>query len=169
MDATLDFLEWLMTSPAAWLVAVAMMAGVLAWQSVQVVRRELAIHQFLRRHGFRTTTESTMWLARQVERWSALSSYGYWEGMPVTVERPRRGGLTITVTAEGNLVAAPSEGRVSLGAWTRPAPPALLAGAPLEAEGRLLRLRTGEVLDLAPCLTAAVEYTRALALNPVDR
>jgi hypothetical protein len=30
-----------------------------------------------------------MWLARAVEHMAALSVYGQWDGLPVTVDRPR--------------------------------------------------------------------------------
>lgn len=166
----LDGFEWLLTSPATWLVALGTMVAVLAWQAVEGVRREQAFHKFLRQHGFRLSpTGSTMWLARLIERSAALSSDGYWDGFPVTIERRRRGGLIITMTAASNLAATPSQGRVSLGAWTRPSPPALLVGAPLEADGRQLRLWTGDVLDLAPYLTALAAYARALTVAPVNR
>jgi hypothetical protein len=55
-----------------------------------MARNELGFLRFVRRDGFRRRqTGSTMWLARAVEHMAALSVYGQWDGLPVTVDRPR--------------------------------------------------------------------------------
>ena len=55
-----------------------------------MARNELGFLRFVRRYGFRRRqTGSTMWLARAVEHMAALSVYGQWDGLPVTVDRPR--------------------------------------------------------------------------------
>jgi len=165
----LDALEWLFTSPVVWTAVVAVMATGLAYWLVQAVRTELGFFRFMRQHGFRRSpTASTMWLARAVEHITALSVYGRWDGLPVTVNRPRRGGLMVTVTADGDLVSVHSSSRISLGAWTRPEPPALLRGLSLDASGRQLRLHMGDARDLTPYVSAAVAYARALAAQPVS-
>jgi hypothetical protein len=165
----LDTLEWVVTSPVFVAAVLAAMATGLTYSVFQIVWAELGFFRFMRQHGFRREqTASTMWLARAVEHLAALRIYGQWDGLPVTVDRPRRGGLTITVTADRDIVSAQSGGRVTLGAWTHPEPPALLRSLRLDASGRQLRLHMGNARDLAPYVSAAVDYARALAGQPVE-
>jgi len=165
----LETLEWVVTSPLFLATVLAAMAAGLAYSVFEDVRNQLAFFRFVRHYGFRRSqTASTMWLARAVEHMAALSIYGQWDGLPVTVDRPRRGGLTITVTADRDIVSARSGGRVSLGAWTRPEPPALLRTLRMDASGRQLRLHMGDARDPAPYVSAAVAYARTLAAQPLD-
>lgn len=165
----LDTLEWLVTSPVFLATVLAALAAGLAYSVVEMARNELGFLRFVRRYGFRRRqTGSTMWLARAVEHMAALSIYGQWDGLPVTVDRPRRGGLTVTVTADRDIVSAHPGVRVSLGAWTHPEPPALLRTLRMDASGRQLRLHLGDARDPAPYVSASVAYVRALEGQPLD-
>jgi len=165
----LDTLEWVVTSPVFLATVLAAMAAGLAYAVFEIVRNEVGFLRFIRHYGFRRSpTASTMWLARAVEHMAALSIHGQWDGRPVTVDRPRRGGLRITVTADRDLVSAHSGVRVSLGAWTHPEPPALLRTLQMDASGRQLRLHLGDARDPAPYVSAAVAYVRALEGQPLN-
>jgi hypothetical protein len=148
----------------ALMVQVVMMA-LLAYLGYRRVREARQFGRFIRDHGFRRLTPSTMWLARVIEHASALHVEGYWDGLPVSIRRHRR-GMTIVVTADADLVPA-AAGNVSIGPWTKPGPPPLLHSG-LVASGRELRLHWGDTPDPAPIVAAAVAYAQMLARQPVD-
>lgn len=149
---------------AAVLTAVAA-SGYAVLQAVGSRRRLLG---FMETHGFRwTDTGSTLWLARVVERWDVLDICGHLDGRWVDVRSRIRRGRVITVTADCELVPGQGDRMVSLGPWTRPKPPALLEGMPLEVSGPYLRVHVGGG-DFVPYIFAAVAYAKTLEEQPLD-
>ena len=108
-----------------------------------------------------------MWLARVIERWEMRDICGHLDGRWVEVRSRVRRYRCITVTADRDLVSGQRAGVVSLGAWTRPKPPALLEGMRLDAAGRQLRVFVGGG-DFVPYIVAAVAYAKTLEQHPVD-
>lgn len=146
----------------------AVMVAAAGYAAFRAAREELGFYRFIRQHGFHRSVASTMWLARVIEHAAALRVSGEWDGLPVAVNRHRRGfrlGMTVVVTADADLVPA-SAGRVTIGPWTTPAPPALVATAGVVV-GRELRLHVSDTPDPAPYVAAAVAYARTLARQPL--
>lgn len=146
----------------------AVMVAIAAYSVYQVIRAELGFYAFIREHNFRKSPPaSTMWLARVVENAAALQILGEWDGLPVAIYRnSRHRNMTIVVTADDELVT-PSAGKVTIGPWTNPAPPALLQHG-LVASGCELRLHIVETPDPSPYVAGAVAYARTLARQPAS-
>ena len=154
------------------LVALALLVVVVAafgYSAYRAVLAERGYDRFIREHNFRKSPPaSTMWLARVIENAAGLQAVGEWDGLPVTIDRHRNRrshGMTIVVSAATDL-ASPSAGNVSIGPWTKPAPPELLQRG-LVASGSELRLLIGDTPDPAPYIAAAVAYARSLARQPI--
>lgn len=162
----LDWIEWLITSPVFMIAMLAIVIAGLSYTTIRDLRHERRFRRFMRKNGFRPTVESTMWLARLVEQTSALDFSGWWEGVFVTVHRPRRAAPVYTLTFDRDLVPG-HDYRVSLGAWTSPPPPELLSSVNLTASGKQLILHTG-ASNPARYLSAAVAYAKALGAGQVD-
>jgi hypothetical protein len=165
MDA-FDLFARIVGSPLFQVVAVLAVVGASVYGVITRVREQQRLVAFMQAHGFRwTDTGSTMWLARLIERWDLQQICGHFDGRWVEV-RSRRGGRTIVVTADRDLVSRDDCGVVSLGAWTRPQPPAPLVGLSMNARDRQLQVHVGS--DYVPFIVAAVAYTKALEDRPVD-
>ena len=166
MDA-LDIFAGIVGSPL--FVAAALITAVAAsgYAVLEAIRTQQRLVAFMRANGFRwTDTGSTMWLARVIERWEMRDICGHLDGRWVEVRSRVRRSRCITVTADRDLVSGQGTGVVSLGAWTRPKPPALLEGVRLDAVGRQLRVLVGGG-DFVPYIVAAVAYAKALEEHPV--
>jgi hypothetical protein len=150
-------------------VLLVVMVAAVGYSAYRAVLAERGFNRFIREHNFRKSPPaSTMWLARVIENAAGLQFVGEWDGLPVTIDRHRNGrssGMTIVVSAASDLVPA-SAGNVSIGPWTKPAPPELLQHG-LVASGSELRLRMGDTPDPAPYSAAAVAYARSLATQPI--
>lgn len=135
---------------------------------LQGVRSQQRFVAFMEAYGLRwTDTGSTMWLARVIERWERRDICGHLDGRWVDVRSRIRRGRFITVTADRDIVTGQGAGTISIGAWTRPKPPALLEGMHLDVlAGRQLRVFVGGG-DFVPYLFAAVAYAKALEEQPV--
>lgn len=148
--------------------AVLTAVGGSAYGVVMRVRTQQRLVAFMQAHGLRwADTGSTMWLARLIERWDLQQICGNVDQRWVEVRSRIRRGRWIVVTADRAIVAQDGAGVVSLGAWTRPQPPAPLVGLRMDATGSELRVYVGGG-DYVPFVVAAVGYTKMLEAHPVD-
>ena len=167
MDA-LDIFARIVGSPLFVAAAVITTVGASGYAVLKATRTQQRLVAFMHANGFRwTDTGSTMWLARVIERWEMRDICGHLDGRWVEVRLRVRRYRCITVTADRDLVSGQGAGVVSLGAWTRPKPPALLEGMRLDAAGRQLRVFVGGG-DFVPYIVAAVAYAKSLEEHPVD-
>ncbi len=167
MDA-FDIFAKIVGSPFFVAAATLTVIGAGGYAVLQSVRSRQRLLAFMQTHGFRwTETGSTMWLARVIERFEMLDICGQFDGRWVDVRSRGRRGRSITVTANRELVPGPNTRVISLGAWTDPRPPGLLAGLHLGATGRELRVYVGGG-DFVPYIVAAVAYTKTLEERPID-
>ena len=167
MDA-LDIFARIVGSPLFVAAAVITAVGASGYVVLTAIRTQQRLVAFMHANGFRwTDTGSTMWLAGVIERWGTRDICGHLDGRWVEVQSHVRRYRCITVTADRDLVSGQVPGVVSLGAWTRPKPPALLEGMRLDAAGRQLRVFVGGG-DFVPYIVAAVAYAKTLEEHPVD-
>ena len=167
MDA-LDIFTRIVGSPLFVAAAVITAVGASGYAVLKATRTQQRLVAFMHANGFRwTDTGSTLWLARVIERWGMRDICGHLDGRWVEVRSRVRRYRCITVTADRDLVSGQVPGVVSLGAWTRPKPPALLEGMRLDAAGRQLRVFVGGG-DFVPYIVAAVAYAKTLEEHPVD-
>ena len=168
MDA-LDIFARIVGSPLFVAAAVITAVGASGYAVLKATRTQQRLVAFMHANGFRwTDTGSTMWLARVIERWEMRDICGHLDGRWVEVRSRVRRHRCITVTADRDLVSGQGPDVVSLGAWTRPKPPALLEGMRLDAAGRQLRVFVGGG-DFVPYIVAAGAYAKTLEEHPVDR
>jgi hypothetical protein len=164
----LDIFAQIVGSPLFMTAVVSALVGLGGYAVLRSVRSRQRLVAFMRTHGFRwTDTESTLWLAHVVEHWGLLDICGFFDGRWVDVRSRVRRDRCITVTANRDLVSGQGTRPISIGARTRPKPPALLEGMYLEVSGRQLRVFVGGG-DFVPYIVAAVAYARMLEERPVD-